>query len=425
MTFACLIPATASASLGKTTVGDLTGQPGDGTPGSAQDWQAVAVTSETVNRLSVYLLTGTTGDPELALYDANQTKLASCTITVVDADAWHSCAIPGVPITAGSTYWLALVRPQGQGKIVFSGSSGGSASFASDSTHLLAALPTWVDGAADAPQTASLYADDSTGPPPPPPPPGGSEPAPIAGQGYHEVFRDDFKTLDRTVWDYCVWYDCLAPEDQPTWASTRQEVDANGMLHLKARAPYEYLNTITTQTSGKTWKYGYFEARMKWPPGHGSWPGFWLYSYRHATNPSWPSINPLCAQLGEPASHCWSGEIDAFEGQGSEPNVFYGTIHQNSSGGYGAADQQNDPNAIDAGVDLTAGFHTYAMLWTATSIKWFLDGQEVLTATPYESLNQPMFLLLQEWTGGWTFNPDGTTPGTLDNQIDYVDVWQQ
>jgi hypothetical protein len=36
-----------------------------------------------------------------------------------------------------------------------------------------------------------------------------------------------------------------------------------------------------------------------------------------------------------------------------------------------------------------------------------------------------MYLLLQEWTGGWTYDTDATTPDTLDNQIDYVDVWQQ
>jgi hypothetical protein len=36
-----------------------------------------------------------------------------------------------------------------------------------------------------------------------------------------------------------------------------------------------------------------------------------------------------------------------------------------------------------------------------------------------------MFLLLDEWIGGWTTGTDATTPDTLDNQIDYVDVWQQ
>jgi len=57
---------------------------------------------------------------------------------------------------------------------------------------------------------------------------------------------------------------------------------------------------------------------MKWPPGHGSWPAFWLYSYQHAID----------------ADQCTTqaGEVDVMEGQGSEPSVFYGTVHSNTNG---------------------------------------------------------------------------------------------
>src|SRR3954463_11705629 len=54
-----------------------------------------------------------------------------------------------------------------------------------------------ADGTWSAVQT--LNPKTSACDPPPPPPPPGSEPAPIAGQGYHEAFRDDFTTLDRSV----------------------------------------------------------------------------------------------------------------------------------------------------------------------------------------------------------------------------------
>jgi hypothetical protein len=58
-------------------------------------------------------------------------------------------------------------------------------------------------------------------------------------------------------------------------------------------------------------------------------------------------------------------------------------------------------------------------------VTWYLDGVQTHSAPTYATDNQPMYLLLQEWTGGWTYDPDATTPDTLDNQIDYVDVWQQ
>jgi hypothetical protein len=135
---------------------------------------------------------------------------------------------------------------------------------------------------------------------------------------------------------------------------------------------------------------------MKWTGGNGAWPGFWLFSYRHATNDAYPSVNPVCAQNGEPVSHCYSGELDAFEGQGSQPRGFYGTIHRNSCGCYGVGDQQNGNNYDDTGIDLTADFHTYGMLWTSSTVSWYLDGKLLHSAPAYDSLEQPMYLLLPD-----------------------------
>ena len=50
--------------------------------------------------------------------------------------------------------------------------------------------------------------------------------------------------------------------------------------------------------------FGYFEARMRWTKGDGSWPAFWLLSYRHSINPNWPSVNAYCAQNGLPTAQC-------------------------------------------------------------------------------------------------------------------------
>jgi beta-glucanase (GH16 family) len=274
------------------------------------------------------------------------------------------------------------------------------------------------------------------GPPgaPAPLPPGGSPPGspavpgPIAGMGYQPVFRDEFDSLDRAVWDDHIWYDETPHAD---WAGF-QEVDTNGILHLRTSRDFSCgsgcnypINTVTTQSSGRTFQYGYFESRMKWSGGRGAWPGFWLYSYRHATNPAWPSVNPICSRRGESVSHCYAGELDVFEGQGSEPQAFYGTIHRNSCGCYGIGSQQNGNNWQPAGVDLTADFHTYGMLWTPTQVSWYLDGRLMMSAAPFDSLHQPMFLLLQMWTGGWTHDPDSTTPTTIETQVDWVRVWQK
>ena len=44
---------------------------------------------------------------------------------------------------------------------------------------------------------------------------------------------------------------------------------------------------------------------------------------------------------------------------------------------------------------------------------------------PYIVLrNQPMYLLLQMWVGGWSGDPDASTPNVLETQVDHVSVWQ-
>ena len=277
------------------------------------------------------------------------------------------------------------------------------------------------------PGCSSPTDDDETNSPPPPPP--GDEPAAITGLGYHQVFRDDFLTLDRSVWDNHIWYD--DPPD-PSW--TGYQSAENGVLHLRTRRTWFWgsgssdnwpINTITTMGSGLTFTQGYFEARMKWTGARGAWPGFWLFSYRHSTNDFWPSISPYCATNGLPNALCDSAELDVFEGQGAEPNVFYGTIHRNSSGDYGVADDQNSNNYQDQPSDISSDWHTYGMLWTSSQITWYLDGHALMSAPTYDSTNQPMYLLLQMWTGGWTGDPNSTTPDLLETQVDYVDVWKK
>jgi Glycosyl hydrolases family 16/Bacterial TSP3 repeat len=239
------------------------------------------------------------------------------------------------------------------------------------------------------------------------------EPSPIAGMGYHETFRDDFDTLNRSVWDDHVWYDESPHSD---WTGF-QQVDSTGVLHLRTSRNFSCgsgcnypMNTVTTQSSGRTFQYGYFEARMKWTKGNGAWPAFWLYSYQHA--------------IDEDQCTTQAGEIDVVEGQGSEPNVRYGTVHSNTNG-CAPPDDQNGNNYQPGDADLTAGFHTYAALWTPTTISWYMDDEPIMSAPTYTTINQRMFLLLQMWSGGWTEDPDATTPDVIETQVDWVRVWQK
>jgi hypothetical protein len=264
-------------------------------------------------------------------------------------------------------------------------------------------------------------------PPPPPPPPPGGEPPPIAGQGYAVTFEDQFDIFNGGNWGEGIWYD---PGSPPNSIYVQ-----NGVLHLVSRRSQGYQDITATTEGGsdpKTFQYGYLEARMRWTAGNGAWPAFWLLSYRHAVNPDWPSINSYCAEHGLPAAECYSGEIDVFEGQGSQPATFYHTIHKNSCGCYGVANEQNTANSSN-GIGLS-GFHTYAVLWTANEMKWYLDDNLIHTEKASDSarngrifaaLRQPMFVLLQMWIGGWTVGTDSSTPDELHTEVDWLRVWQQ
>jgi beta-glucanase (GH16 family) len=228
-------------------------------------------------------------------------------------------------------------------------------------------------------------------------------------------FQDDFTTLNRSVWCDRQWYEGQSPANS--------QYVQDGILHVVTRRSQGYPNaSISSEPCGqatpKSFRHGYIEARFRWTKGNGSSPAFWLFSTAHATNPNWPS--PAC-----PGPECLSGEIDVFEGQGHQPDVYLGTIHRNSCGCYGVANQHRQGVGGPVGVDLTAGFHTYAVLWTASEVKWYLDGAFLGSVPAFDSIDQPMHLIFYQWPQSWTRDTDSTSPDELHTEVDWVKVWQK
>jgi len=226
-------------------------------------------------------------------------------------------------------------------------------------------------------------------------------PAPIAGRGYQVVFRDRFDRFRPRVWTRSIWYEPPAAAGD---IFTRR-----GVLHLVSRRSRGYPNVSVTTLRSRSFRRGYFEARMRWTRGNGAWPGFWLFATKHAHGIDCP---PLTA------------ELDVFEGQGSEPHSYYGTVHRNTNGLCGVPDRQNANNWRRVRPNLTAAFHVYSALWTRRSIRWYLDGREVIRSPVYSSTDQPLFIILDMWTGGWSAPIDSTTPSALHLEVDYVRVWR-
>jgi hypothetical protein len=275
---------------------------------------------------------------------------------------------------------------------------------------------------------------DSTDPAPTPPPPPAPlspipEPGPVVGIGYHETFGDDFDTLDRTTWCSHQWWEANPPLGSQTVA--------NGELRLRRERSTGYADTTMTtepcgQANPRSYQYGYFEARMRHETVQGNGPAFWLFSTRHATNDDWPAINSACAEKGLPTIQCVSAELDVFEGFGKinyggtrTDDFFSGTLHRNSCGCYGVANQSRFVQR-GTGLDMSQ-WHTYAARWTPTQITYYIDGVAQGSVAPFDSTPQPMHLLLYNWNTGWEDEnmPTSTTENELDVFVDWVRVWQQ
>jgi beta-glucanase (GH16 family) len=240
---------------------------------------------------------------------------------------------------------------------------------------------------------------------------------PPQAQGYKLAFADEFNAPDlgsdetgvhawyEGVW----WYHKHAP--------LRNISAADSVLSLKWERGQEADDT-SISTLGRharnfaAWRYGYFEARMRWDVVNGAWPAFWLIPAQDA--------NSQAIYNGTKET----GEIDIFEGQGDHPHSFYGTIHD----WVNLHDHANKNNTFDLSSDIDLSqFHVYGLLWTPGRVTWYLDNQPLHSEnTPPIFDRQDFFLVLgmgegQDWKAG---NLSGITATSMTMNVDWVRVWQ-
>lgn len=183
----------------------------------------------------------------------------------------------------------------------------------------------------------------------------------------------------------------------------------SGFLNIVLQKVGSEVRSIRMNTS-QAWQYGWFEARLRLPVGKGTWPAFWMMP-QHFT--AWPA----------------DGEIDIMEEVGYNPNYVLATIHCNKYNNGGTSVESAGRKVATAQTD----FHIYACEWTDTFLRFYIDGEPLLTynndgtgrdAWPFDA---PFYLKLNlAWGGDWG-GAQGTDetclPATY--QIDYVRVFQK
>jgi beta-glucanase (GH16 family) len=193
---------------------------------------------------------------------------------------------------------------------------------------------------------------------------------------------------------------------------------SNGMLVITVRdEPQSGRNYTSARINTRdrfAFRFGRIEARMRVPGGQGLWPAFWLL--------------PQDSVYGTWAA---SGEIDVMEAVNlgaAGGNTVYGTIH------YGGEWPDNvfTGETYVVPTDARTEFHTYALEWDASEMRWYVD--DVLYAVqnawfssgaPYPApFDQPFYILLNVAVGGnFPGSPNAATAFPVTMEVDWVRVY--
>jgi len=237
--------------------------------------------------------------------------------------------------------------------------------------------------------------------------------------GYKLSFDEEFDRLDLSAdgSGYHTWYEGVW--FNPHHAPLSNILNASSELSLVwTRNQISPDTSITTLSRDKqhhlTWRYGYFEARMKWDVVPGAWPALWLLPIQDATG---EAIN------GNGVKE--SGEADIFEGQGDQPHSFYGTVHDWVNLHDSAS--KNNHFSLASTVDLSS-YHTYGLLWSPGQMTWYLDGEPLHSElTPAIFDHQDFFIVISMQAGAdWKANNlAGVSASTMSLTMDWLRVWKR
>lgn len=243
------------------------------------------------------------------------------------------------------------------------------------------------------------------------------DPSITVPEGYKLVWNDEFAegTEPGEEWNYETGGGGWGNNELQTYVAAYQGSEQlatvkDGILAITAKKINGTVYSIRMNTN-KSWKYGYFEARLKLPTGKGTWPAFWMMPKNYT---SWPA----------------DGEIDIMEEVGYRPNYVSSAIHctaynhtigtQKTAEKYLATSQSE--------------YHVYALEWTEDYIRTLVDGIELFyfandktgkkDTWPFDAA---FYLKLNlAWGGNWG-GAEGVDESALPAtyQIDYVRVFQK
>ena len=257
----------------------------------------------------------------------------------------------------------------------------------------------------------------------------GSQPSPGAKDQergrWRLVWSDEFDYAglpDPKKWDYEVGGEGWGNKELQFYTARRKENARveNGRLIIEARQEAwqgrEYTSARLVSRGKGDWTYGRFEVKAKLPSGRGTWPAIWMLPTGW-TYGGWPK----------------SGEIDIMEHVGFDPDVVHASVHTRA---YNHTINTQKTAQIRIATSRSE-FNVYAIEWTPTEIRGFVNDQhyftfrnERLTNTDADyrqwPFDKPFHLLLNLAVGGTWGGQQGVDPSIWPQrlEVDYVRVYQ-
>ncbi len=233
--------------------------------------------------------------------------------------------------------------------------------------------------------------------------------------GYSLMWQDEFNgtSLDLSKWNYFL--------GQGTASNINYTKDAvsvaNGSLDLTTYTENGIHQSGHIQSDNKYQpKYGYLEASINFAYPDNVGGAFWLF-------------HPLVNTYGDPWNH--GVEIDVVEyakRDWQQKDISNQAISSLNWGQYGP-DWDNHPSTGSTlrGSGLASGTHTYAVEWTPTTLKFYIDGQyqyQINDSTVAPVARRDLYLILDQYPTGGAVNYGSKSTSTAKMKVDYVRVYQ-
>ncbi|TAX40741.1 glycoside hydrolase family 16 protein [Rhizobium leguminosarum] len=238
---------------------------------------------------------------------------------------------------------------------------------------------------------------------------------PLNINAYQLTFEENFDSLDVSTWGengsrwiaHTPWNgdfgDARFTDPAPGFPFTTDQ----GILKIEARKGADgtwrsgLLSSVNPKGEGFSQQFGYFEARMKLPPGKGVWPAFWLIGLDRTK---------------------YTAEIDVLEYYGRAPYEFSMGFHiwRQSQGGENTTD--GNWKTVPEG-SLNNEYHTYGVDIQADKTSFYLDRQFIWSFDTPKEFHMPFYPLVNLALGsGW---PIDETPNPSILLVDYIHVYQR